>query len=134
MWYTKDQLVQMLWEQKANSIFVWVKQKTNKFWNEKVWWVDSKKEYNRMQELQILERAWKIKFLKFQVPFLLQEWFERNWKKIREIKYISDFVYLKEWDKKLTVEDTKGFKEKTYLLKRKLFLHRYWKTHYFLES
>lgn len=135
MWYSIKELYSMLWKEKADKIFeIILEKKKAKYWNEKVWWVDSKKEYSRKQELILLERAWKIKYLKFQVPFLLQEWFLWNWNKIREIKYFADFVYLKEWDEKLTVEDSKWMRTEVYKIKRKMFLLRYGKTHYFIES
>jgi len=37
--------------------------------------------------------------------------------------YIADFVYSQ--DRKVIVEDTKGFKTKDYIIKRKLMLHKY---------
>ena len=43
----------------------------------------------------------------------------------RECAYIADFVYM---DKVLdtgVVEDTKGFRTKDYIIKRKLMLHNY---------
>lgn len=138
MWYSQQQLEKMLGKEKSDAVFtvLWMlqKPKTSKYWNIKVWWVDSKKEYNRLQELHYLEKSWKIRHLKTQVPFLLQESFEWNGKKEREIKYIVDFVYLKEWEDKLTVEDSKGFRNDVYKIKRKMFLCRYGKTHHFIES
>ena len=41
----------------------------------------------------------------------------------QECSYVADFVYMK--DGKQVVEDTKGFKTKDYIIKRKLMLHKY---------
>lgn len=43
----------------------------------------------------------------------------------RECSYIADFVYRDAKSDKLVVEDTKGFKTKDYIIKRKLMLHVY---------
>lgn len=87
---------------------------------------DSKKEAARAQDLIMLEKAGRIHDLKFQVPFLLQDSFERNGEKFRKIEYIADAQYLE--DGKLIVEDTKSFITKNnpvYRLKKKLLLFRY---------
>ncbi len=84
---------------------------------------DSYKEMRRYQELKLLQRAGKIKGLELQPEFILQESFEYRGKKIRAIKYIADFRYWQ--DGKEIVEDTKGFKTKEYLIKKKLFLKKY---------
>jgi hypothetical protein len=39
----------------------------------------------------------------------------------REVSYVADFVYTQ--DGKTIVEDTKGFKTKDYIIKRKLMLY-----------
>ena len=39
----------------------------------------------------------------------------------REVSYVADFVYTE--NGKRIVEDTKGFKTKDYIIKRKLMLH-----------
>ena len=84
---------------------------------------DSKKEANRYFELKMLERAGKIKELKLQPKFLLQDGFERDGKKYRAIFYIADFEYIK--DGKRIVEDVKGVRTQTYKLKKKMFLKKY---------
>lgn len=96
---------------------------------------DSKKEYKRHCELLLLEKAGAITDLKTQVKFILipaqYETFERYGKKGQRLKdgqrciekecaYIADFVYNENGKK--VVEDTKGFRTKDYIIKRKLML------------
>lgn len=96
---------------------------------------DSKKEYKRHVELSLLETAGAITDLQRQVKFVLipaqYETFERYGKKGQRLKdgsrclekecaYIADFVYLENGKK--VVEDTKGFRTKDYIIKRKLML------------
>lgn len=93
---------------------------------------DSVKEYQRYCELSLLERAGTITDLQRQVKFVLlpaqhRQMFDRKarkWKSRcveREVCYIADFVY--QQDGKTVVEDTKGFKTKDYIIKRKLMLY-----------
>lgn len=97
---------------------------------------DSLKEYRRYCELALLEKAGQITELKLQVPFELlpaqYETFERYGKKGQRLKdgsrciekavvYKADFVYKE--NGKTIVEDTKGFKTKDYILKRKMMLY-----------
>ena len=84
---------------------------------------DSKKEANRYLELKFLEKAGKIKDLKLQPCFLLQEGFYYQGRAIRQITYKADFEYVQ--DGKRVVEDVKGFKTDVYKLKKKLFLKKY---------
>lgn len=75
---------------------------------------DSIKEAKRYGELKLLLRSGEIDLLKLQVPF------ELNPGGTYSLKYFADFVY---WDcmkKETVVEDVKGFRNKTYLKKRKL--------------
>ena len=96
---------------------------------------DSKKEFQRWQELKILEKAGEISDLRRQVPFELLP-VQREPDKIgprggrkpgrvieREAVYIADFVY-KDADGREVVEDCKGMRTKDYILKRKLLLFR----------
>ena len=83
----------------------------------------SKKEANRYLELKLLERVGKIKNLELQPVFELQPTFKKNGKTYRAIKYMADFKYNE--INKIVIEDTKGFKNKVYLLKRKLFEYKY---------
>jgi hypothetical protein len=85
---------------------------------------DSKKEANKAEELEYLEKAGKIKNLERQKKFVLQEAFRINGHKIREIAYVADFVY--EEDGKLVVVDVKSpitRKNPVYKLKKKMMLY-----------
>ena len=96
---------------------------------------DSKKEARRYQELLLLERAGAITELQRQVEFeLIPAQREPDSVGVRggikkgkviehKCSYVADFVY-KENGKKV-VEDTKGFKTKDYIIKRKLMLSVY---------
>lgn len=82
---------------------------------------DSLKEYNRYKELKLLERAGAIEDLRTQVKYILIPSQYLNGKCVeRECSYIADFVYIENGEK--VVEDTKGFKTKDYIIKRKLML------------
>lgn len=98
---------------------------------------DSKKEATRYSELVLLERAGRIQNLQRQVKFVLipaqrefcNEIYTKGKKKgcfkpgkllEKELSYVADFVYTE--DGKQVVEDTKGFKTKDYIIKRKLML------------
>lgn len=84
---------------------------------------DSQKERDRYIELKQLEKFGAISELKLQVPFVLQDGFEFNGKKILPIKYIADFTY---WENgELVIEDVKGKKTDVYELKKKMFMYRY---------
>lgn len=68
---------------------------------------DSKKEYNRHKELELLERSGKISNLRWQVPILLQDGVtDVAGKKIRPIFYTADFTYVENGTD--IVEDVKG--------------------------
>ena len=102
---------------------------------------DSIKEYRRYCELLVLQRAGAITELKRQVEFeLLPAQFEDiptgeiyrqgerkgqpKYKRVcveKSVKYVADFVYKE--NGKYIVEDTKGFKTKDYILKRKMMLY-----------
>lgn len=77
---------------------------------------DSKREAQRWQELQILQRAGVIEQLKRHVKFDLvpAQGSERG------VSYYADFTYLS--GGKLVVEDAKGYKTPEYIIKRKLML------------
>lgn len=116
----------------------------NKYGNRKVTvngqTFDSWKEYYRYRNLDLLERAGEIDNLQTQVKFILipaqyepsTAVYRRGKNKgkpkpgkliEKECAYIADFVY--EENGKTVVEDTKGFKTKDYIIKRKLmmFIH-----------
>ena len=103
---------------------------------------DSKKEANRWAELKILEKAGKIEDLRRQVKFVLipaqyedsTEVYQRGANKGKpkkgkliehEAAYIADFAYRDKETDRTVVEDTKGFRTKDYIIKRKLMLERY---------
>ena len=93
---------------------------------------DSVKEYKRYTELLLLEKAGAIQDLKRQVEFVLisaQREPDTVGKRGGIIKgkvieqkcsYVADFVYTE--NGKTVVEDTKGFRTKDYILKRKMML------------
>ena len=93
---------------------------------------DSVKEYRRFCELSLLEKAGAITELQRQVEFELipaQREPDRVGVRGGKIKgktieqkcsYVADFVYTE--NGKTVVEDTKGFRTKDYIIKRKLML------------
>ena len=94
---------------------------------------DSKKEAIRWNELKLMESAGKIHELRRQMEFLLiPPQYEdvvtgkRKKKKLveRAVIYRADFVYHDE-NGVMVVEDTKGFKTRDYIIKRKLMLYVY---------
>ena len=92
----------------------------SKYKNIKVNGFDSKKEYFRALQLNILQKANEISDLKFQVKFILIPAFKENNKTIeRECSYIADFTYFDK-DKNFIIEDVKGYKTEVYKIKRKL--------------
>ena len=85
---------------------------------------DSIKEGERYKKLKLLESIGEISNLKLQVKFVLFPSQRIDGKLVeREAPYYADFVYNK--DGKQVVEDSKGFKTREYILKRKamLYLH-----------
>ena len=99
----------------------------------------SQKEAIRHKELMLLEKAGKIKNLRFQVAYELiptqYETFERysdkTGKRLKDgkrcieesCKYIADFVYQDAGTGEWIVEDAKGHKTEAYIIKRKLLLY-----------
>ena len=82
----------------------------------------SAKEANRYEELKLLQKAGKIQGLQMQVKFELIPAQRINGKLVeRACTYKADFVYIE--DGKKVVEDTKGFRTKDYIIKRKLMLY-----------
>ena len=83
---------------------------------------DSKKESERFLELAMLQKAGVIKNLERQKRFEIVP----KTKDERAVYYVADFVY--EQDDKLICEDVKSpatRKDKTYIIKRKLFKYNY---------
>lgn len=96
---------------------------------------DSKWEATRAYELDMLERAGRIKDLQRQVRFILQEGYINNkGQKIRPISYIADFTYITSKGQKV-VEDTKSPATRTqvYALKKKMFEYKF-PEYEFIES
>ena len=97
---------------------------------------DSRKEANRWIELNLLQNAGAISELKRQVKYILIPAQYENKLDLktcknkkgkcleRECCYIADFVY-RDKDGYIRVEDTKGFRTKDYVIKRKLMLFVY---------
>ncbi len=98
---------------------------------------DSKREANRYIELRLMEKAGEIQDLQLQVKFILipsqyeyvPRYSEKTGKRLKDKKvciekecaYIADFTYLKNGI--FVAEDTKGFRTKEYIVKRKLMLY-----------
>ena len=93
---------------------------------------DSRTERSRYYTLQVLEKAGEISDLRMQVPFeiipAIYETVEVQLKtKTKQVQklvqraahYVADFVY-KDKDGNMVVEDSKGFRTKEYLLKKKM--------------
>lgn len=73
---------------------------------------DSTKEYNRWNELLLLEKAGKISNLSKQTKLIIQPATKSNGNLIREIAYKADFVY-NDAQGHTVVEDVKPFDAKT---------------------
>lgn len=101
----------------------------NKYRNQKITidgiTFDSKLEARRFRELKLLERAKEIEQLQLQPEFELIPSFKKNGKTIRKTIYKGDFSYIDKRTGKLIVEDTKGYKTKEYILKKKMFEYKF---------
>lgn len=85
---------------------------------------DSKREYQRFLQLQLLEKAGEISDLKTQVDFeLLPKLTYKGKFAEHPVKYRADFTYREHGE--LVVEDCKGFRTDVYRLKRKMMLWKY---------
>lgn len=100
---------------------------------------DSRKEFRRAKELELLELAGEIRNLRRQVKYILipaqrgpEEIGPRGGRRPgplleRECSYVADFVY--EENGETVVEDVKGYREgqayNVFVIKRKLMLERY---------
>ena len=83
-------------------------------------WFDSKKELRRYQQLELLQRAGKIKNLCCQVTYDLLPTTRIDGQTQRKTTYTADFVY---WDIEKdceVIEDAKGMRTNVYKIKRKL--------------
>lgn len=93
---------------------------------------DSRKEFRRAKELELLERAGEIRNLRRQVKYILipaqrgpEEIGPRGGRRPgplleKECSYVADFVY--DEDGETVVEDVKGIRTEAYKIKRKLML------------
>lgn len=73
---------------------------------------DSKRELKRWQELELLQRGGAIKDLERQVSFPMRHC------GVKICTYVADFTYTD--GDRFIVEDCKGFRDRVYLLKKKL--------------
>lgn len=79
---------------------------------------DSKREAARWQQLKMLERGGLISNLQRQVKYELVPRQARE----RSVDYYADFVYTDNSNNQQVVEDVKGVRTSTYVIKRKLML------------
>lgn len=89
---------------------------------------DSKREFERWNELKLLQRAGRIQNLQRQVSYNLipaQYAMDGKRKKLLEYpcNYKADFVYTE--NGKTVVEDCKGYRTPEYRIKRKLMLEKH---------
>lgn len=116
------------------SSFFASQQVRNKYGAKRVGTHASKREHYRAQELRLMERAGLISDLREQVPYVLipaqygecgKDFKGRTSRVLleRACSYIADFVYTDTATGQTIVEDTKGFRTKEYIIKRKLMLH-----------
>lgn len=85
---------------------------------------DSQREAEYYCELLLRQKAGEITKFELQPVFVLQEGYPWNGRKIREIKYIADFKVFYP-DGRIEIVDTKGYRTKEYLMKKKMLLKRY---------
>lgn len=93
---------------------------------------DSSGEYKRFLQLKDMEKRGEIQKLERQVTFELipkcplpRPYKEHGRMKNceKKVEYIADFTYFKNGE--FIVEDFKGYRTESYILKRKLMLYRY---------
>lgn len=80
----------------------------------------SKKEEKRWGELKLLEAAGKISDLKRQVRFELADPVILDGRRRPALRYFADATYTE--DGKFVVEDTKGYRDQKYRIKRHLMM------------
>lgn len=89
---------------------------------------DSQKEARRYDELMVLLRAGRIRELKLQPQYTLQEsYITAEGNRVRAIKYIADFAYIRTDTGETVVEDVKSKATETrvYKVKKKLMHERF---------
>lgn len=94
-----------------------------KFGNKKTNGYDSKKEYLRAMDLQLLQKIGAIKDLREQVPIEIIP--KQDGEKAAH--WVADFIYVDTETGEEIWEDCKGMRTREYILKRKLVLLRYGK-------
>lgn len=87
---------------------------------------DSIKEASRCDDLHLMQKAGVIENLEIQKKYeLIPAKKYRGMKNEKSCEYIADFVY--EENGKKVIEDTKGFRTRDFIIKRKLFKYLYCK-------
>lgn len=89
---------------------------------------DSKKEAARFDELMLLLKAGKIRDLRLQPQFTLQEAYTTpEGERVRAIRYNADFSYIDTEADRLVVEDVKSkpTKTKVYAMKKKMLRDKF---------
>ncbi len=90
----------------------------NKYHNKRTNGFASEREALRAKELQFMQTGGVISNLEFQVTFVLAPSVVINGRKRPPLRYIADFVYVKDGIK--IVEDVKGYVTDSYRIKRHL--------------
>jgi len=87
----------------------------------------SAKEARRYQELLLLQKAGEIDNIELQPEYVLVYPFVYNGVKYRGVKYRADFRYrvVKNGTVDFVVEDSKGFKNAVYKIKKQMLLSMY---------
>lgn len=80
---------------------------------------DSKREFTRWQELNLMQKASEISGLRVQVRFPLKcNGKPLLYKSGRQVVYVADFVYVDRRHPTVVIEDCKGMRTDVYKLKR----------------
>lgn len=85
---------------------------------------DSTKERDYYAKLLLLKKAGEVVNIELQPKFELQPAFERYGKKERAITYKADFK-VSYADGHIEIVEVKGYRQRDYLLRRKMLLYRY---------
>lgn len=93
----------------------------------------SKKEAHRYLELKTLENEGEISHLSLQPKFRLLDPITHNGKKVREVDYTADFYYMDNEGREI-VEEVKGYRTPDYVIRMKLFIHKYGERYVFIET
>lgn len=93
-----------------------------KYGNTKIAGFDSRREFDRWTELSLLQKAGSITDLERQVPYeLIPAQRDQSGKLLeRAVVFKADFRYLE--NGQVVVEDSKGFRTRDYIIKKKLML------------